>query len=143
MITMTGRIAELRNEKSISAIALSQHLSFPRHAIERFESGRQTPNKEQQQKLANYFGVSVAFLRGETNDPTRQDSWMDMAYESDASPAPETQSDVRYLPKKQTGKRTETASESDPNWIAALLRSQAAQDIIRDIVRDEIKNQKE
>ena len=32
--------------------------------------------QEQQKKMATYFGVSLFYLRGESNDPTTQESWM-------------------------------------------------------------------
>lgn len=137
MIGIPGRIAELRDAKSLSAIALSQSLGFPRHAIERFESGRQTPNKEQQEKIATFFGVSVAYLRGETNDPTRQDSWMDMAYDSstftDPNPSPSAAREAKAAHK------AETQAIDDSAFITALLRSQAAQQIIRDVVQEELR----
>ena len=142
MINIAGRITELRNEKGVSGLALSQMLSFPRHAVERFESGRQTPNKEQQEKLANYFGVSIAYLRGETNDPTRQDSWMDLAYDSDASSQAETEQPSQPDTKARAAKavaKAEVEAVDDSAFISALLRSSAAQKIIREIVQDELQ----
>ena len=53
------------------------------NAIEKFEAGRQTPTKEQQEKMANYFGVSMFYLKGESNDRTRMETWMDAAYNDD------------------------------------------------------------
>ena len=57
--------------------ALAAALGFSKGAFEKFESGRQTPSREQQEQLAAYFGVSLFYLRGESNDRTRQGDWMD------------------------------------------------------------------
>lgn len=73
MITMAQRIEELRTKKGISRPALAAALGLPRLSVEKFETGRQTPTQEQQQKLAAAFGVSLSYLRGETDDPTSMD----------------------------------------------------------------------
>ena len=48
MVTMAQRIEELRNEKGMSRPALASALGLPRLAIEKFETGRQTPTQDQQ-----------------------------------------------------------------------------------------------
>ncbi|MCI9650053.1 helix-turn-helix transcriptional regulator, partial [Oscillibacter sp.] len=75
MVTMAQRIVELRSERGLSRPALSAALGFPRMAVEKFETGRQTPTQDQQEKLASFFGVSVFYLRGENNDRVRMDDW--------------------------------------------------------------------
>ena len=77
MVTIAQRIEALRTEKGLSRPALATALGFPRMAVEKFETGRQTPSKEQQEKMADFFGVSLFYLKGESNDRTRQDNWMD------------------------------------------------------------------
>lgn len=79
MVTMAQRIEELRTQQGLTRPALSVALGLPRNAVEKFETGRQTPTKEQQEKIATYFGVSLFYLKGESDDPTRQDSWMTAA----------------------------------------------------------------
>lgn len=76
MVTMAQRIEELRTKKGISRPALAAALGLPRLSVEKFETGRQTPTQEQQQKLAAAFGVSLSYLRGETDDPTSMDNWL-------------------------------------------------------------------
>ena len=76
MVTMAQRITSLRDEAGLSRPALSAALGFPKNAIEKFETGRATPTKEQQEKMASYFGVSIFYLRGESGDRTRQEDWM-------------------------------------------------------------------
>lgn len=75
MITMAQRIEALRVEKGLSRPQLSAALGLPRSAMEKFETGRQTPTQDQQKKLADYFGVSLFYLRGESDDRTRMESW--------------------------------------------------------------------
>ena len=49
MITLAQRIEALRTERGLSRPALSQALGFPKNAAEKFETGRQTPTREQQE----------------------------------------------------------------------------------------------
>ena len=80
MVTMAQRIEQLRTERNLSRPALAATLGLQKMAIEKFETGRQTPSQEQQNKMAAYFGVSVFYLRGENDDRTRMDDWMDSAF---------------------------------------------------------------
>ena len=64
MITLAQRIEALRTERNLRRPALSAALGFPKNAIEKFETGRQTPTQEQQDKIASFFGVSLFYLRG-------------------------------------------------------------------------------
>lgn len=75
MVTLAQRIEALRTERGLSRPALAAELGLPKGAVEKFETGRQTPSREQQEKLAGYFGVSLFYLRGESNDRTRQETW--------------------------------------------------------------------
>ena len=79
MVTMAQRIEQLRTEQNMSRPALATALGFPKTALEKFETGRQSPTKEQAQKLADFFGVSMFYLKGESNDRTRMDDWMETA----------------------------------------------------------------
>ena len=76
MVTMAQRIEQLRTEKGLSRPALSLALGLPKNAAEKFETGRATPTKEQQDKIARYFEVSLFYLKGETDDRTSQENWM-------------------------------------------------------------------
>ena len=87
MVTLAQRITELRTQKGLSRPELSAALGLPKNAAEKFETGRQTPTQEQQQKMADFFGVSLYYLRGESNDPLRKDDWMDGGFVDD-EPAP-------------------------------------------------------
>lgn len=88
MVTMAQRIEALRTQQNLSRPALAAALGLPRTAIEKFETGRQTPTREQQEKLAAFFGVSTFYLKGESDDRTTQQSWMDLAYAQPDAPTP-------------------------------------------------------
>ena len=47
MTTIAQRIEVLRNERGLSRPALSAALGLSKGAVEKFETGRQTPTKEQ------------------------------------------------------------------------------------------------
>lgn len=83
MVTMAQRIEALRGEKGLSRPALAGALGFPKNAVEKFETGRATPTKEQQERMAEFFGVSLFYLRGESGDRTRQDTWLEGGFTDD------------------------------------------------------------
>ena len=104
MITMAQRIEELRTEKGLSRPALSAALGFPKTAAEKFETGRATPTAEQQKKMADFFGVSLFYLKGESNDKTRQETWMDGDFVDDDEPVrPVPKRAVRPAPQPKSG----------------------------------------
>ena len=67
MVTLAKRLEQLRTERGLTRQGLSAALGLPRNAIEKFETGRQTPTKEQQTKLAAFFEVSMLYLQGESD----------------------------------------------------------------------------
>ena len=102
MVTMAQRIAELRSERGLSAPALSAALGFPRTAIDKFESGRQTPTQDQQSRMATYFGVTLAYLRGESGDRTETEDWMAGGI-PDPEPVPMPRAERPSKPAKPSG----------------------------------------
>ena len=138
MVTMAQRIEELRTKKAMSRPALAAALGLPRLSIEKFETGRQTPTQEQQQKLASAFGVSIAYLRGETDDPTSMDNWL-----SGAVPA----EDPVVLPKavrRATAAVVAQSGDSGKNdggaVFSALLKSDSFTALVRETVLDVLKS---
>ena len=134
MVTMAQRIEELRTKKAMSRPALAAALGLPRLSIEKFETGRQTPTQEQQQKLASAFGVSIAYLRGETDDPTSMDNWL-----SGAVPA----EDPVVLPnavRRATAAVVAQFGDSGKNdggaVFSALLKSDSFKALVRETVLD-------
>lgn len=134
MITMAQRIEALRTERGTSRTALSAALGFPKVAFEKFETGRQTPTKEQQDKIANYFGVSLFYLRGESNDRTRQDDWIDMANQT---------GDTEHVPTPAPAPpRPKTEAATQGAVLGSFLVSKQVQELLRTIVMDTLKSPK-
>ncbi|MBO5340725.1 MAG: helix-turn-helix transcriptional regulator [Oscillospiraceae bacterium] len=135
MVTMAQRIEALRTEQNLSRPALAAALGLPRTAIEKFETGRQTPSKDQQEKLAGFFGVSVFYLRGESDDRTTQRTWMDMAYAQNDEPVP------AYTPKKAKPAPQSTAPMPEGGTVFdAVLQSKGFQDLLRTAVLDALRS---
>ncbi|EEJ42586.1 helix-turn-helix domain-containing protein [Leuconostoc mesenteroides] len=71
---MTNRLKELRNRKGLSMKKLSEDLVkkgyFPNitdATLSNYENEKREPKLETWQKLADYFGVDVAYLQGVSN----------------------------------------------------------------------------
>ena len=130
MVTLGQRIEELRNERGMTRPALSAALGLPKGAAEKFETGRQTPTTEQQEKIAAYFGVSVFYLRGESSDRTRQEDWMDAAAFRDEEPV--------FVPKPAT--KPKAPEPIQGGMLDAMLASKSVQELLRGIVLDVLKS---
>ena len=132
MVTMAQRIEALRTETGLSRPALSAALGFPKAAMEKFETGRQTPTREQQEKMAAYFGVSLFYLRGESGDRTRQEDWMNLA-----GPGPEAEALAPVLPRRP--KQEEPAAPGG-TLLDALLTGRQAQEQLRNVVLEVLRS---
>lgn len=155
MATLAQRIEQLRIERNLSRPALAQELGFPKNAPEKFETGRATPTKEQQERMADFFGVSVFYLKGESNDRTRQDTWLEgnfsdsgeghvpmkaAAPQKKTAPAAQSTGDGAglfdaFLQSKQFQSMVRCA-------IVDVLRSPEGEEIIAKVVRKELLKQK-
>lgn len=133
MITLAQRITELRTQKGMSRPELSQALGLPKNAVEKFETGRQTPTQGQQKKMAAYFGVSLFYLRGESNDPTTQDSWINGSFPDE--PVVDT-SKPRHTAPAPPRPHVEAGSMLDP-----ILKSEGFQQAVRSAVIDVLRSQ--
>lgn len=134
MVTIGQRIEALRTQKEISRPALSAALGLPRMAVEKFETGRQTPTQDQQAKLAAYFGVSLSYLKGETDDPTSMDSWLSgNVPDEPAVPTP------RPAPRPTVVAQSSGNTE-DGAVFSALLKSKSFQSMVRDTVLDVLRS---
>lgn len=132
MVTMAQRIEALRTQKGVSRPALSAALGLPRTAAEKFETGRQTPSQDQQRKLADYFGVSLHYLRGESDDPEQMETWLNGgALEETAEPIPAPRPAARPKP---------AAVQEDGAVFGALLKSPGFQAMIRNAVTEVLRS---
>ena len=133
MITLAQRIEELRTQRGMSRPGLSAALGLPKNAIEKFETGRQTPTKEQQEKLASYFGVSLFYLRGESNDRTRQEDWMSEGYSgADEEPV--------YRPAPAPKKMKAEAPSQGATMLDALFGGRQAREQFRAMVLEVLRS---
>ena len=132
MVTLAQRIEELRTARGLSRPALAAALGLPRTAIEKFETGRQTPTQDQQNKLASYFGVSLFYLRGETNDTTQMSDWMDGAFLDEPVPATVPKRAVKPVAAASSGGEGGTMFD-------AFLTSKKFQEALRTAVLDTLR----
>lgn len=63
------RIKELRKSKNISQIKLGIDLNMSQNTISRYETGEREPSISDLIRIADYFGVSVDYLIGRTDNP--------------------------------------------------------------------------
>ena len=126
MVTLAQRIEELRTARGLSRPALAAALGFPRTAIEKFETGRQTPTQDQQNK-------SLFYLRGETNDTTQMSDWMDGAFLDEPAPVP--------APRRAAVKPAVAASSGGEGgtMFDAFLTSKKFQEALRTAVLDTLR----
>lgn len=135
MVTIGQRIEALRMQKGLSRPALASALGLPRMSIEKYETGRQTPSQEQQAKIAAYFGVSLFYLRGESDDPTNMESWLNGNVPDDTPPpAP------KAAPRPVVVAQSSDSSKGDGAVFSALLKSPSFQSLLRDTVLDVLRS---
>lgn len=131
MVTLGQRIGELRTAKGLSAAAVSAALGLPKGLVEKFERGRQTPTKDQQEQLAGFFEVSVMYLRGESSDPTRMSNWME---ELPAEPEPDE-------PKfQQKSKKPTQEPKPEGALLDSLLATEQVRSLLKQIVLDTLRS---
>ena len=135
MVTMAQRIEALRIEKGLSRPGLSAALGFPKNAAEKFETGRQTPTQQQQEKMADFFGVSMNYLRGETSERTLVDNWLNMNFTDEpAAPAPAPRKAAPKVVVQSSG------SEEESPMVSAFLKSKSFQTLLRSTVLEVLKS---
>ena len=149
MVTLAQRIEQLRTAKGLSRPALAAALGLPRMSIEKFESGRQTPTQEQQNKLASYFGVSLFYLRGETDDTTQMSDWMDGAFLDEPAPAPAPRRAVKPAASSSGGEggtmfdaflSSKKFPEALRTAVLDTLRTPEGQELLAKAIRKELAN---
>lgn len=156
MVTLSQRITELREEQNLSRPALAAALGLPKLSIEKFETGRQTPTQEQQEKMAAFFGVSVFYLQGKSRDRTRMDDWMsgmEPAEEVDAGYSPTPARRPAPTPKAPAAQPAEGGlldalltgkkfRQSLSDAVLETLRSPEGQVILSQLIRKELDRQR-
>jgi len=61
---MYSPIKKLRREKGLTQVQLAQELGVDQTSVSKWESGKANPTKEYEDKLVEFFGVSVEVLMG-------------------------------------------------------------------------------
>jgi len=69
MSSLNERIKELRKSKNHTQKQLAEILNVRSEAIQTFEYGTRRPGLDNIITLADYFGVSVDYLLGRTDNP--------------------------------------------------------------------------
>lgn len=64
-----NRLKELRQEKKLSQKEMALELHTPLRTYQRWENGESQIKPDKAQQLADFFGVSVGYLLGYTNNP--------------------------------------------------------------------------
>ena len=59
----------MRKERGLSLIALGEQLSITDEAVRLLEKGKRSPSFEVLCALAEFFGVSIDYLVGRTDNP--------------------------------------------------------------------------
>ncbi len=63
------RLKELRTKRNISQVKLAMDLGMSQNSISRYETGEREADYETLIAIADYFGVSVDYLLGRTDNP--------------------------------------------------------------------------
>lgn len=71
-MSLKQRVSDLASEKHMSIAELERTLNFANGSIGKW--AKQSPSGERLQAVANYFGVSVDYLLGNTDEPVSNDS---------------------------------------------------------------------
>ena len=66
------RLVVLRKNKGVSLLELGGYLSVTDEAVRLLEKGKRSPSFEVLCALADYFDVSLDYLVGRSDDPTRR-----------------------------------------------------------------------
>ena len=64
------RIKELRRKQKITQLKMAMDLNLNQNSISRYENGERQPDINELIRIADYFGVSIDYLMGRTDDTT-------------------------------------------------------------------------
>ena len=68
MPSFPDRLKELRNAKGVTQKAMAEYLGITERAYSKYEYALREPNHGTTIKLADYFGVSIDYLMGRTDN---------------------------------------------------------------------------
>ncbi|WP_304459124.1 helix-turn-helix domain-containing protein [Alicyclobacillus sendaiensis] len=64
------RLIELRTQRNLKQRDLAEFLGIALRSWQRYEAGEREPTVDQLMELARFFGVSLDYMVGLTDDPT-------------------------------------------------------------------------
>jgi len=64
-----NRLRELRKQRKLTAREFGEKFNLAESTISGYETGARKPDMETVEKFADFFGVSVDYLLGRTDDP--------------------------------------------------------------------------
>lgn len=67
---MEFRLRALRRQRKLSQVRLAMELNMSQNTICRYETGEREADYAPLVRIADYFGVSLDYLLGRTEDPT-------------------------------------------------------------------------
>ncbi len=70
-MTPSDRIFQLMTERSLKPVDVSKATGITLASFTDWKKGKNDPSYKARVKLASYFGVSISYLSGETDDPTQ------------------------------------------------------------------------
>lgn len=119
---MVDLIKFLCNKKGITVSALGVELGLGKNSITRWDENK--PSVDRVQKVADYFGVSVDYLLGRTDDPHPVTSNDDVkkAIDEYVKNKGKQSTVIRYNGKEQT---YETLDMTDEEWEIAQATIEA------------------
>lgn len=71
MMTCGDKIAALRDKRGLTQEDLAAKIGISRASLSHYEKGRREPDYTILTKLADYFQVSIDYLLGRTDDPSK------------------------------------------------------------------------
>lgn len=74
MATLAERIKMLRKAAGLTQQSLGAQFGVAKNTISQYETGRNAPNDDIKIAMANFFGVSMDYLMGKTDQPAATDS---------------------------------------------------------------------
>ena len=69
-----NRLKDLRKEKKLTQKELAEETDIPYRTLQRWENGESQIKPEKAEKLANFFGVSIAHLLGYEDDDFKNET---------------------------------------------------------------------
>lgn len=84
----TNRLRTLRKKLGLSQEDVARQLAISDKTISNYERGRRQPDNDMLVKLAQFYGVSVSYLLGETENPKLLDNTIVILTDKDLKDMP-------------------------------------------------------